>query len=94
MEYRLLPESIIIFICTGDPFGRGFPQYTFKNICLEEKELVLQDESTKYFFNSEAAKNFLRMNVLTLEQIAQGEDLPLKKVQELAEEIAAEKEKQ
>ena len=158
MEYRLLPESIIIFICTGDPFGKGFAQYSFKNICLEEKELVLQDESTKYFFNAnaadkatdieirafldyiknkrptdnftntidlavnkvkkdeslrgiymcepiriqdakwaarvEAAKNFIRMNVLTLEQIAQGEDLPLKKVQELAEEIASEKKQQ
>ena len=155
MEYRKLPESIIIFICTGDPFGKGFPQYTFKNICLEEKELILNDESTKYFFNSdaadkaedieirsfldyiknkrptdnfthtidlavkkvktdeslrgiymcepiriqdakwaarvEAAKKLLVMNVLSHEQIAQAEDLPLKKVQELAEEIAAEK---
>ena len=154
MEYRKLPESIIIFICTGDPFGKGFPQYSFKNICLEEKELVLQDESTKYFFNSdaadkatdieirsfldyiknkrptdsftttidlavkkvkedeslrgiymcepiriqdakwaarvEAAKKLLRMNVLAHDQIAQAMDLPLKKVQELAEEVAAE----
>ena len=127
----------------------------FWNVCLEEKELILKDESTKYFFNSdaankatdieirafldyirnkiptdsftntidlavkkvkedeslrgiymcepiriqdakwaarvEAARNFIRMGVGTLEQIAQGEDLPLKKVQELAEEIAAEK---
>ena len=155
MEYRMLPESIIIFICTGDPFGKGFPQYTFKNICLEEKCLVLNDESTKYFFNSdaadkvqdieirsfldyiknkrptdnfthtidlavkkvktdeslrgiymcepiriqdakwaarvEAAKNWLRMGQVTHEQIAQAENLPLKKVKELAEEIAAEK---
>ena len=155
MEYRKLPESIIIFICTGDPFGKGFPQYTFKNICLEEKDVVLKDESTKYFFNSDAAdkvtdieirsfldyiknkrptdsftntidlavkkvkedeslrgiymcepiriqdakwaarvedaRNFLRMNVLTIEQIAQGTNLPLRKVQELAEEIAKEK---
>ena len=156
MEYRKLPESIIIFICTGDPFGKGFPQYTFKNICLEEKELILNDEATKYFFNSDAAdkatdieirsflnyiknkrptdnftntidlavkkvktdeslrgiymcepiriqdakwaarvdtaKNLIRMKVLTHEQIAQAADLPLKKVQELAEEISKEKE--
>ncbi|MBR5033037.1 MAG: Rpn family recombination-promoting nuclease/putative transposase [Treponema sp.] len=154
MEYRKLPESIIIFICTGDPFGKGFPQYTFKNICLEEKDIILKDESTKYFFNSDAAdkatdieirafldyiknkrptdsftntidlavkkvkedeslrgiymcepiriqdakwaarlevaKNLLRMNVNTHEQIAQGTDLPLRKIQELAKEIAAE----
>ncbi|MBO4640438.1 MAG: hypothetical protein J5710_11835 [Treponema sp.] len=38
----------------------------------------------------EAAKNLLRMKVLTHDQIAQAEDLPLRKVQELAEEIASE----
>ena len=121
---------------------------------MEEKGLILQDESTKYFFNVnaadkvedieirafleyikrkeptdsftkeideavntvkqnealigiymcepihiqdakwaarvETAKNFLRMKLGTHEQIAQGADLPLRKVQKLAEEIAAE----
>ena len=158
MEYRLLPESIIIFICTGDPFGKGFAQYTFKNVCLEEKELVLKDESTKYFFNSDAAdkatdieirafldyiknkrptdsftntidlavnkvkkdeslrgiymcepiriqdakwaarvetaRNLLKMNKLSYKEIAQAANLPLKKVQELTEEVAAEKQPQ
>ncbi len=32
----------------------------------------------------EAAKNLLRMNVLSLEQIAQAQGLPLEKVKELA----------
>ena len=143
------------FKCTGDPFGKGFPQYTFKNICLEDKEFILKDESTKYFFNSDAAekvsdieiraflnyiknkkptdtftttidlavkkvktdealrgiymcdpiriqdakwaarlegaRNLLRIGLGTHEQIAQTMDLPLKKVKELAEEVAAEK---
>ena len=39
----------------------------------------------------EAAKNLLRMKLGTHEQIAQAQNLPLKKVQELAEEIATEK---
>ena len=39
----------------------------------------------------EAAKNLLRMGLLSHEQIAQAEELPLEKIQELAEEIAAEK---
>ena len=39
----------------------------------------------------EAAKNLLRMGILTHEQIAQAQTLPLKKVQELAEEITKEK---
>ena len=39
----------------------------------------------------EAAKNLLRMDILTHEQIAQAQELPLEKVQKLAEEIDAEK---
>ena len=42
----------------------------------------------------EAAINLLKMKILTPEQIAQAEGLPLRKVQELAEELAAEKEQQ
>ena len=36
----------------------------------------------------EAARNLLKMNVLTLEQISQAQGLPLEEVQKLAEEIA------
>ena len=39
----------------------------------------------------ENAKNFLKMNVLSYEQIAQGTGLPLEEVQKLAEEIEKEK---
>ena len=38
----------------------------------------------------EAAKNLLRMNAISHEQIAQAQNLPLKKILELAEEIASE----
>lgn len=37
----------------------------------------------------EAAKNFLNMNVLTPEQIAQGTGLSLEQVQKLADKLAA-----
>ena len=42
----------------------------------------------------EAAKNLLRMELGTHEQIAQAQELPLEKVKELAEEVAAEKQQQ
>ena len=51
-------------------------------------------QDAKWAARVEAARKLLRMNVLTHEQIAQAEDLPLKKVQELAEEIAKEKEEE
>ena len=48
-------------------------------------------QDAKWAARVEAARKLLRMNVNTHEQIAQAEDLPLKKVKELAEEVAAEK---
>ena len=49
-------------------------------------------QDAKWAARVEAARNLLRMNKLSHEEIAQAEDLPLKKVQELAEEVAVEKE--
>ena len=48
-------------------------------------------QDAKWAARLEAARNWLRMGNVTHEQIAQAENLPLKKVLELAEEIAAEK---
>lgn len=50
--YQELKESYIIFICTFDPFGEDLPQYTFKNKCLEKSNIVLEDRTTKVFFNT------------------------------------------
>ena len=47
-------------------------------------------QDAKWAARVEAARKLLRMNVITHEQIAQAQDLPLKKVKELAQEIAAE----
>ena len=49
-------------------------------------------QDAKWATRVEAAKNLLRIGLGAHEQIAQVQDLPLKKVQELAEEIAAENE--
>lgn len=67
--YTALNKSFIIFICTFDPFGRGLYRYTFQNLCTDNPELSLGDETTKLFFNtkgfsedktvSEPLKNFL-----------------------------------
>ena len=60
-------ESIVIFICKFDTFGKGLSKYTFENICNENKELYLKDGTSKVFFNtkdyykerSEDTKSFL-----------------------------------
>ena len=48
-------------------------------------------QDAKWAARVESAKNLLKMDKLSYEEIAQAANLPLKKVQELAEEIAKEK---
>lgn len=52
--YDDLKESYVIFICTFDPFQKGLSHYTFQNMCIEDGEMVLKDETYKMFFNTEA----------------------------------------
>lgn len=53
-EYRTLPESYIIFICTFDPFGKNIPIYTFKTTCLETDLPKYDDMTRKIYFNTTA----------------------------------------
>jgi len=65
--FEKLKPSYVIFICTFDFFGAGRHLYTFENICKEDPEIKLGDETTKLFLNakgtlddvSEELKKFL-----------------------------------
>ena len=50
-NYAELKESYVIFICTQDPFGKGLPVYTFRNVCSEDGSILLDDKSYKVFYN-------------------------------------------
>ena len=56
MDYSRLPRTLIIFICTGDPFGLGLPRYTFTTRCMESDEANLDDSTEKIIYNSSAYK--------------------------------------
>lgn len=49
-----LKTSYIIFINTFDLFGKGFPKYTFENICQESSDLHLDDGAVKVFINAKS----------------------------------------
>ena len=56
-KYRDLPENILIFICTFDPFDRNYPRYTFEYTCKEAKhQLKLKDGSLRIFLNIKATE--------------------------------------
>ena len=50
--YPHLPDNILIFICTFDPFDRDFPRYTFQYSCDEAPQLKLKDGSLRIFLNT------------------------------------------
>ena len=52
--YDELKTSYIIFINTFDLFGKGFPKYTFENVCQESSDLHLDDGAIKVFINAKS----------------------------------------
>ena len=66
-DYDGLNQTIIIFICPFDPFGKDRFIYTFENLCREDTSLLLRDGAQKIFLNtkgtagdiSDALKAFL-----------------------------------
>ena len=55
-QYPKLPDNILIFICTFDPFNKKLPRYTFRYTCDEEPKLKLKDGSLRIFLNTTATK--------------------------------------
>ena len=56
VDYENLNNATIAFICAFDPFGKGLPVYTFRNVCAEDAKLELGDGITKMFLNIKAKK--------------------------------------
>ena len=52
-DYKELKNSYIIFLCPFALFDGQRHMYTFRNICLEERKLELNDGTTKVFLCSE-----------------------------------------
>ena len=56
-HYSELNQSYVIFVCNFDLFKCGRHLYTFENICLQDKEICLKDETTKIFLNAKGTMN-------------------------------------
>ncbi len=51
-HYVKLKDNYVIFLCLEDIFRKGLPVYSFENLCLEDKEIKLNDGTKKFFFNA------------------------------------------
>ena len=56
-KYMTLNDSYIIFICTFPVFSGNRHKYTFKNICMEEHNILLNDGATKLFLSTKGTKD-------------------------------------
>ena len=56
-DYKELKKSYIIFLCPFELFNGQRHMYTFRNICVQDKDLELNDGTTKIFLCSEGALN-------------------------------------
>ena len=52
-----LNDSYIIFICTFPVFSGDRHKYTFKNICMEEHDILLNDGAVKLFLSTKGTQN-------------------------------------
>ena len=63
-DYRKLAKSYIIFICTFDLFNKGRHKYTFQSVCLEDNNVILNDEAKKIILNTKGMMNDLSEELL------------------------------
>ena len=91
-NYKKLKESYVIFICTFDPFHQGKAQYTFENLCLEDKNLKLNDGAKKVFFNARDYRTAENEDVREFLKYVSGDESDNPFVKEIDEKVAQVKE--
>ena len=52
MDYDVLKDSYVIFLCLGDSFGQGLPVYTFRYRADENNLILMDDGTVNIFFNA------------------------------------------
>ena len=56
-KYTTLNDSYVIFICTFQVFTGNRHKYTFRNLCIEEHDIALNDGATKLFLSTKGTQN-------------------------------------
>ena len=86
-DYSKLNPAYIIFICTFDAFDQGLPMYTFRNRCVEQEGIELNDEATKIFLNSKGDSPTLDPDVRAFLRYVDGKAAEGVFVQEVDKEV-------
>jgi predicted transposase/invertase (TIGR01784 family) len=77
LNYNRLGDTVIMFITPFDPFeGREYYKYTFKNVCLEDPEVMLEDGVTKVVLNAEGRRGDIPAELKEFLQLVTGKTDP------------------
>lgn len=52
-----ISDSYVIFLCTFPVFTDNRHKYTFKNVCIEDHDIALNDGATKLFLSTKGTQN-------------------------------------
>ncbi len=88
-KYKNLKDSYVIFICISDIFEKGFPCYSFENLCREDTSIQLNDRTFKYFFIAENCDKILNERQKAFLKLVTGQkasDNFSRKIEQLTEE--------
>lgn len=58
-DYRELKRSFVVFICLEDLLKANRSIYTFRSLCVEDTDIVLDDEATKVIVNANGSREGL-----------------------------------
>ena len=72
--YDNMPEVIVIFICGFDLFKLGRHMYTFRNFCVQERDLMLNDGSTTIFLNTKGRTDDISPELKSFLDFVNGEN--------------------
>lgn len=73
-KFKELKKSYIIFICTDDPFNKNLPIYIFENVCLQDKNICLNDDAYKVVVNAKGSRENLSDEMVDFLDFLQGKE--------------------
>ena len=59
--YSKLSDSYVIMICPFDLYGQGRHMYTFRNFCVQERDLMLDDGAATIFLNAKGKAQMMSL---------------------------------
>ena len=87
-RYDTLKDTIIIFICPFEILDGKRHMYTFRNICMEDKDTVMPDRTTKILLSSKGTINDVTPDMKAFLEYVDGKMAEDDFVQEIDREIS------